>query len=143
MSRFVLLLAAGFLSICITDSLHAQRRIPYSSRRPTVSPWVTLGPSTNGGVNNYLGMIRPRQQLVEFADQQMQFTESQRALDRQAGYELYRLERALEEGIQEQVMLQQRPTSARRAAARAGTFMNYSRFYPGAAGAGGSRFMSR
>jgi hypothetical protein len=126
MKRIAILLAACAVSVCFCDDLRAQRRIPYASRRPAVSPWVSLYQSSNGGVNNYFGMIRPRQQMLQFTDQTMQFATTQRALDRQAGQQFTQLEQAIQLGL-----LQQRPTSTvTRVPARAASFMDYSRFYP-------------
>jgi hypothetical protein len=142
MKRIALFLAACAVSVCFSDSLHAQRRMPYSNRRPPVSPWVSLYRSSNGGINSYIGMVRPRQQLVQFADQTMQFAATQRVLDRQAVDQFSQLEQTVTEGL-----LQQRPTSpTARTPSRAATFMDYSRFYPqatvGGRGSAG-RFINR
>ena len=135
MRRIAIFLAACAVSVCFSGSLHAQRRTPYANRRPPVSPWVSLYRSSNGGINSYLGMVRPRQELLQFADQTMQFAATQRIMDRQAGYEFNQLEQTIERGL-----LQQRPTSpTTRTYSRAASFMDYSRFYPRAtAGGGGS-----
>ena len=136
MKRIAILLAACAVSVCFSDSLHAQRRVPYSSRRPTVSPWVSLYQSSNGGINSYLGMIRPRQEMIQFADQTMRFAETQRMIDRESSYEFNELQQSIEQGV-----LQQRPTSpAARTPSRCATYMNYSRYYPQSGGprSGGS-----
>ncbi len=56
-------------------------------------------------------MVRPRQQMVDFANQTRQFAATQQALERQAGYELNQLEQTLQQGYETQMLLQQRPTS--------------------------------
>ena len=52
---------------------HAQR-VPNYNRRATVSPYINLFNSNQGGVNNYLSFVRPMQQQARF--NQMQSNEN-------------------------------------------------------------------
>lgn len=52
------------------DQANAQRRVPNYSRRPTVSPYINLFNSNQGGVNNYFSFVRPLQQQAQVNQQQ-------------------------------------------------------------------------
>lgn len=63
-------LIAGLLFFVAASQVQAQR-VPGYSQRPTVSPYINLFNSNQGGVNNYFSFVRPLQQQAQFNQQQL------------------------------------------------------------------------
>lgn len=116
-----------------SDQAHGQRRVPNYSRRPTVSPFINLFNSNQGGVNNYFSFVRPLQQQARVNQQQFnqnarlqqqiynqqqaaQFGGGQITLGAPAGVGVQGLLRPGAQGVGT-------PSTA-------ATFFNYSHFYP-------------
>ena len=124
-----LVLGVGLLLVLSTaGEAKAQQRVPNYSRRPTVSPFINLFNSNQGGVNNYFSFVRPLQQQARINQQQF----NQNA----------RLQRQIQQGgtfaTSSPITLGVNPTQGMLRPGVQGTgtpstaasFMNYSHFYP-------------
>lgn len=130
MARILLTLAG--LSLLLTGSeAFAQRspggrRTPGFVNRPAISPYVSLFQSNNGGMNSYFAFVRPQQEMVKFMNQTTQQELAQRSLIQ---HEATQLQHSIEQAVQEGE-LSVRPTSNSRVMRPAGSFMQYSPFFP-------------
>ncbi len=127
---------ACLLAVSFAHESMAQRqsrRIPNFNRRPTVSPFINLFNSNQGGVNNYFSFVRPLQQQARINDQQIA---QNRFLERQFTQPIVNTT----SGGQQSGLLRQGSQGVGQASTAA-TYFNYSHFYnvPNANGAGGSR----
>ena len=107
---------------------HAQlrgRRIPHFSRTATVSPYVNLFQSRNGGVNNYLTEVRPR---LQFQRQLNNLQTANRNLPFQ-GSNLNQQTTVLQDTIEQTIQMSLRQ-GRRSQPATAGRFMNTGNYYP-------------
>lgn len=137
MTRRLFFVLLGFAGLLATgDSAEAQaprRRTPSYQNRPTISPYVNLFNPSVGGINNYIGYVRPQMQWDQFV-QDTTRRENQMARDSQQ--QAQEIERTIVGAIQdeERTILQMRPTSSGTIRRAPGTFMNTGRYYPGSTG---------
>lgn len=127
MSRITIAIASvALLFACGSAEAQVQRRVPGYVNRPTISPYVNLFQSNNGGLNSYFSFVRPRLRLdQEIRQQNQMLRDNQLAVQRESVMIQQSIEQAAE------ATLMQRPTSSAAAFRRpAGTFMNFSTFYP-------------
>ncbi len=125
MKRIAIVLAVWSTVVFCGESSHAQRRVPHYQRTPTMSPWINLFRTDSSGSSNYFGLVRPQQRLQQFANQTRRAEQLQRDMNFAAGNTFNQLENTLEQSL-----LQQRPAGRSQTVMRAGTFMDYSRFFP-------------
>ncbi len=126
MLRTGLVLLVAFSSLFVVQEATAQRRVPYYKRRPTISPYVNLFRSDNGGIYNYFTWVRPQLEFQQFREQ----TDRQLAQQRQQVAQQSMLaQQQLQQAVQQRV-LQLRPTSTAVAPRAPAGFMNFGRFYP-------------
>lgn len=128
-------LIAGLLFFVVATESEAQR-VPGYSRRPTVSPYINLFNSNQGGVNNYFSFVRPLQQQAQFNQQQLN---QNLLLQQQMGQQAYGQFGMGQVGRQ-QISLGIQPAGQQplfRPAAQgmgapstSATYFNYSHFYP-------------
>ena len=125
MSRISIAIACVAV-LLVADSAQAQRRVPGYVNRPTISPYVNLFQSNNGGLNSYFAFVRPRQQLDQQLRQQNQLLQqNQFAVQREA----VMIQQSINDATEQ--VLMQRPTSTAAGFRRpAGGFMNFGTFYP-------------
>lgn len=68
MYRFYLAVIMTILFVGIGEA--TAQRIPGYTRRPTISPYIQLFNSNQGGINNYFSFVRPMQQQMQMNQQQ-------------------------------------------------------------------------
>jgi hypothetical protein len=133
MGRRILLVGCLTTILVCSSVAEAQRRIPAYRSRSTISPYVNLFQSSNAGLNSYFGALRPRQ-LVEqqFRETNNEFLFQQQQLEQRS----LLFQQELEDTLTQSSTLMTRPTTGTGAAVRrpAGTFMNYSTYFPGSGG---------
>ena len=125
MFRYCLPLACLF-AFAITSESMAQRtsqRIPNYNRRPTVSPYINLFNSNQGGVNNFFQFVRPQQQQARFNNQQVA---QNRLLERQLNQPVTTTSGGQQFGGQG---LLRQGSQGIGQASTAATYFNYSHFY--------------
>lgn len=101
------------------------RRVPHYSRTATVSPYINLFQSRNGGVNNYFTEVRPR---LQFQRQINNLQNTNRGVNRQSNL-INQQTTILQETIEQTVQMTLRQGRQSQPAA-AGRFMNTGRFFP-------------
>ena len=112
---FVMLVAGVSLLLC-SDSVWAQRRVPYYETRPPISPYFYLYRGSVGGVPAYHAWVLPQQRYQEFVQREQ-------------------LERQRLGAVERQVLV--RPQTGIGQPAMVGGYMNYLHFYQfGAPGSG-------
>jgi hypothetical protein len=129
MARRILLLGCLTTLLACADVAEAQRRVPGYRSRPVLSPYINLFRGDNAGLNSYFSVVRPQQVLSDYINQtNFDFAQQQMLIDQRS----LQLQQELEQGLQAETGLQQRPTTGTGAMRRpAGTFMNYSTFFRG------------
>lgn len=126
MKRYALLIAA-LVALCgLTDTAEAQRRAPGFTSAPAVNPWVLARGNSGGGgaVGTYFSFVRPMSRMQDFVsrtDRNFMYQQQQLAYEQREMNQMLRADAT---------MLQMRPTTQTGMTSRAGSFMNYSRFYP-------------
>lgn len=129
MVRVRLLCLLGLLAVLASSqTVLAQRRAPGYANRPTISPYVNLFQSNNGGMNSYFSYVRPQLQMNQFMQDVTRRESQQAAAVQNQTRELERTLVSTIEGTSKQLQLRQTPGSAYRKAP--GQFMQYSTFYP-------------
>ncbi len=137
MTRRTILVLLGMVTVlAFGESAEAQRRrTPTYASRPTISPYINMFNPSVGGINNYIGYVRPQMQWDQFMqDTTRRENQMMRASQQQA----QEIERTIVGAIEdeERTILQLRPTSSGTVRRVPGTFMNTQRYYPAAGGVG-------
>jgi hypothetical protein len=133
MAHRILLLGCLTTVLICSGVAEAQRRVPAYRSRSTISPYVNLFQSSNAGLNSYFGALRPRQIVdQQFRDTSSEFLFQQQQLDQRS----LQFQQELEDTLTQGTTLMTRPTSGTGTAVRrpAGSFMNYSNYFPGSGG---------
>jgi hypothetical protein len=132
MARLTLLL--GCLAVWGTtiSTAEAQRRVPSYRSRPVISPYANLFRADNAGLNSYFSVVRPQQTIQQYMrDANYDIALQQQMLDQRT----IQFQQELQQSLQANTTggLQMRPTTGSAATALrrpAGTFMNYSNYFP-------------
>jgi hypothetical protein len=131
MARLILLLGCVTLWLAPVDTAVAQRRVPNSRSRPVISPYANLFRADNAGLNSYFSVVRPQQMLSQaIRDADFDIAMQQQLIDQRSLQFQQELQQSLQGGTTGS--LQMRPTTGSNTALRrpAGTFMNYSNYFP-------------
>ncbi|MDG2382731.1 MAG: hypothetical protein P8N76_13760 [Pirellulaceae bacterium] len=135
MIRLTVIIAISAIATLATQDAMAQRatnqRAPIRTRRPPISPYVTLFRGDNGGLNSLYGFYRPRERTLQFANDATRELQYQRDALSRDRVELQReIDNNANQAAQQQTpQLQMRPSGSgiRRQAA---SFMGHSRYFP-------------
>ncbi|MBC8876221.1 MAG: hypothetical protein H8E44_42890 [Planctomycetes bacterium] len=106
-------LVIGCTVACSARSALAQRNGRYQPSRPTTSPYLNLGRTDSGVVDNYNAFVRPEQEMRDAMRLQQNAIRTQ-------GTDLSLLEQRMSPGRR----------GVSRPASRASVFMNYLHYYP-------------
>ena len=127
--RLLALFAVCCVCLASENEANAQRggrRVPHYSRTATVSPYVNLFQSRNGGVNNYLTEVRPRLQFQRQLNN-LQSNRGTRGVNQ--GNLINQQTTILQETIEQTLQMSLRQ-GRRSQPAMAGRFMNTGNFFP-------------
>jgi len=106
-------LVIGCTVVCSARSAYAQRNGPYRPSRPTTSPYLNLGRTDSGAVDNYNAFVRPEQEMRNTMRLQQDAIRTQ-------GMDLSLVEQRMSLGRR----------GVSRPVSRASVFMNYLHYYP-------------
>jgi hypothetical protein len=132
MARLVLLLGCLAVWGASISTAEAQRRVPNFRNRPAISPYANLFRADNAGLNSYFSVVRPQQMLQQqMRESNFELGLQQQLLDERTLLFQQELQQSLQAGTTSGLQLRPTTGSAATAVRRpAGTFMNYSTYFP-------------
>jgi hypothetical protein len=132
MARLLLVLGCLAVWSASISTAEAQRRVPNYRSRPVISPYANLFRADNAGLNSYFSVVRPQQMVLQsMRDTNYDIALQQQLIDQRTQLFQQELQQSLQGGTTG--ALQVRPTTGTAATALrrpAGSFMNYSTYFP-------------